>query len=358
MLVKQSRTLIKVKTIIATACVSILSAAVSSTSVAFANCCDASREAFVQSRIDSADELLADGARIEKQTRNLIEAVNKISAADRDSSPFPSQRIASSAVTEDVYSLYENLFRQYEEALAAYKRHREAYNQHALQYHNQPQPDMISPSELYQAKTPAAGGLQALRFRAQDKCAQLQQLENTIIANEQQLQQMLSDLAISQQKESAALFASAWADANQLAMQNSNLAAQFNHMGLQKTAQVANSVHDLIELANRDGAYSAHIEAYKNLSDSNNVEQQIVKRSNYHGQVAMQTLSRLAAMRPAGQMPGVPSSEQRSYSAADLEQENNALDSEYARVQDLFQKLESVRKSMPPNFSPKQGILK
>jgi hypothetical protein len=314
----------------------------------------------VEARIESADRLISDGVRLNAETESLLNGFSRLAKLDEESSPFQSQRIASSAVTENVYQLYENLFQQYEQALAQYKQHRRDYYEHSQLYHNQPQPDMISPTDLVQSSSNSSnsGGMQALQFRAQDKCQQLQQLESTIIANEQRLQQMVSDLIVSQQKESVALFASAWADANQLAVKNGNLAAQFNHFGLLKTAQVANAVHDLIAEANRDGAYSAHMLAYKNLSDSNNAEQQINKRSNIHGQLAMRYLSQLASMRPVNAPVIAPSNpNQPTFSADQLEQENNALDQEYARVQDLFAKLESVRKSMPPSFNPK-GIMK
>ena len=355
---------------------SLLLSAVASLPASAENCCKAAATAttdevvelnhstkmltHVQSRIASADKLIADGERLNAKTKKLIDTVDSINKLDEKVSPFPAQRIASGATTTNAYELYDSLFKEYYQALAQYKQHRQAYDAHVNAYHQNPQPEMIAPTPTDPAASTSAtfNGMRALKFQAQDKCQQLQQLESNIISNEQQLQQMISNLMASQQKESAAMFASAWSDANQLAQQNGQLTAQFSHQGLQKTASVANSVHQLIELANRDGAYSAHMEAYKNLADSNNVEQELNKRMNIHGQWAMRFISQLAAMRPQSQGPSAPGTDGgRVYTASDLAKENDELDQEYAHVQELFGKLESVRKTMPKTYKP-QGITK
>lgn len=354
----------------------LLLSAVSASPAEAENCCDAttaepsnaaaqSRETermrvHIQSRIASADKLIADGDRLNAKTQKLMSTVDAINKLDEKVSAFPSQRIASGVTTPNAYELYDSLFKEYYQALAQYKQHRQEYNAHVNAYHQNPQPEMIAPTPTDpNASTSATfNGMRALKFQAQDKCQQLQQLESNILSNEQQLQQMISNLMASQQKESAAMFASAWSDANQLAQQNGQLASQFSHQGLQKTASVANSVHQLIELANRDGAYNAHLEAYKNLADSNNVEQELNKRMNIHGQWAMRFLGQLASMRPQNQGPSAPGADGgRVYTASDLAQENNELDKEYAHVQDLFGKLESVRQTMPKTYKP-QGITK
>lgn len=349
--------------------VAFLLSAVAGTPAFAENCCDANSSrlsetqlrARMEARIDSANRLIADGKRITARSKTLMDTAELLSRLDEKSSPFPSQRIASGVTTPDVYQLYESLFKEYYQALAQYKEHRQEYNAHVNAYHQSSQPEMIAPTPTDNTNASSSAtfnGMHALRFQVQDKCQQLQQLESQILSNEQQLQQMISNLIVSQQKESAAMFASAWSDANQLARQNGVLSSQFSHQGLQKTASVANSVHSLIELANRDGAYSAHMEAYKNLADSNNVEQELNKRMNIHGQYAMRFMSELASMRPQGQEPSAPSAGGATvYSAAELAQENDALDREYAHVQDLFSKLESVRQTMPKTYKP-QGITK
>jgi len=330
------------KLTLAAAALILLSATALSPAHAGDNCCVEQDEATLTKRLESAERLIADGTRLDETNRALIHNL----------------KVAAGGVTENVYQSYEGLFKQYYDALAAYQQHRRDYLDHVQSYHTQnQQPEMISPSQSYGSnQQPVRGGLQPLKYKTQDKCDQMQQLESTIIANEQQLTTMVSNLMIAQQKESAAMFANEWSAANQLAIQNSRFASQFNDLGILKTAQVSRSVHNLIMEANRDGAYNAHMEAYQNLSTSNGMEQLINKRSNMHASYAMQTMTQLAAMRPAGMpMNGPAAGPARVYTSADLEQESNALDQEYAGVQALFAKLEAVRKAMPPKLKGKTG---
>lgn len=292
---------------------------------------------FLEARSASADRLIADGTRLVRETRLL----------------------AANAETPDAFGLYESLFNQYQDALARYKQHRREYFEHVQQYHNtQSQPESIYPnSNPSQSNNDqnSPGSLQALKYAVEDKCAQLQQLETTIISNERQLEAMVASLRNSQQKESQAIFSSNWTAASGLAAQNSSLVAQFNHMAMMKNAQVFKSVSSLIAEANRDGAYNAHMQAYKDFSQSNGMEVALNKRSNMHGQVATMVQSQLAAMRPEGlSMPALDPN-RPAVTADQLQQESNALDSEYANVQDLFAKLESVRKSMPPSLPGTKG---
>lgn len=306
----------------------------------------------LQQRIDSADRLIADGSQIEQRTGILIDRFNQL--LDRTSN----RKLAGNQ-SLDVFALYESLFKQYEDALAQYKQHRKEYFDHAQQFHQMQQPESIVGSVSQDSDTSGndyanTPGVQ--RFRAQDKCAALQQLEGRIIANETRLQEMVAELASSMQKESTAMFASSWSAANQLATQNSNLASQYNQMGMQKTAWYSQNVHNFIAEANRDGAYGAHIQAYKDLSNGNAMESEIFKRCKEHMRNATSTLSDLASIRPAGLSLAAPQPGQAPITADQLQRESNTLDSEYANVQDLFAKLESVRKSMPPSLKKNKGI--
>ncbi len=306
----------------------------------------------LQQRIDSADRLIADGSQIEQRTGILLDRFNQLREQTSNRQLAGNQSI-------DVFALYESLFKQYEDALNQYKQHRKDYFAHAQQYHQAQQPESIVGSS---SQDPSANGNDlsntpgVLKFKAQDKCAALQQLEGRIISNENRLEQMVNDLASSMQKESVSMFATAWTAANQLAMENGRLASQYNSLGTQKTAWYSHNVHNFIAEANRDGAYGAHVQAYRDLSNGNAMEAEIYKRCQGHMQRATSTLSELASIRPPALSLAAPQPGQAPITADQLQRESNSLDSEYDNVQDLFAKLESVRKSMPPSLKKNKGI--
>jgi hypothetical protein len=314
----------------------------------------------LQQRIESADRLIADATQIEQRTGILIDQFQQLK--DRN------KRLASSVTDSsiNVFTLYESLFKQYEDALNQYNQHRKEYFAHTRQFHQMHQPDSIvgANSQIQSANSSPYGDNSSgfanaagvLKFKAQDKCTQLQALEGRILANESRLDDMVSDLETSMQKESQAMFANSWMAANQLAIQNSTLASQYNHLGMQKTAWYSQNVHNFIEEANRDGAYGAHVQAYRDLSNGNAMESEIYKRCQAHVQRASSTLNELASMRPQGLSISPPGAGQQAITADQLQRESNQLDSEYANVQDIFAKLESVRKSMPPSLKKNKGI--
>lgn len=304
----------------------------------------------LQQRIDSADKLIADGTRVEQRTGILLDQFKQLR-------PYSAERKLAENASIDVYSLYESLFKQYEDALNQYKQHRKEYFEHAQQYHQMQQPQSIEGANSQEPDSQDDANVSGvLRFKAQDKCSQLQQLEGRIIRNEANLEQMVSDLQTSMQKESQAMFASSWGAANQLAIQNSNLAGQYNHLGMLKTSKYAENVHNLIAEANRDGSYGSHMQAYKDLNNGNTMEGEIHRRCQAHIQFANSALNDLASMRPAGMSLVAPKPDERVFTANDIQRESSELDSEYANVQELFAKLESVRKSMPPTLKKDKGI--
>jgi hypothetical protein len=208
-------------------------------------------------------------------------------------------------------------------------------------------------------------GLTPLKVQAQDKCADLVALETRLLESESNLSGLVSKLQYSQNKESTSMLAGMWSDAEQAARQNQALASQFNHLGIQKTGTYSQNVHSLIVEANRDGAYGAHMKAYSDLTQGNNLQQEIYKHANLHGQFALSMLSTLNMLKPpgvvsGGTMPGsftgtpyvssgyAASGAGGSYSGAQLAQESQALDVEYAQVQDLMRRLEILRQALPP----------
>ncbi len=303
-----------------------------------AECCNAAGDdKLLVQRLQSATLLIARAKQLNHDTSKLSNLVGKI---------------AANATTVDVYSQYEDIFHQYEIALKNYKQHRREYFDHVQRFHQTQQPDMISgQSSSFGSNAQSSLGIKPMKFRVNDACDQLQQLESTLIANEGKLDSMIYALYGAQQKEGQTSYAALWSEANQLAIADSALASQFNHLGIQKTAGISQSVRSLIDEANRDGAYSAHLQAYNNLSRGNDLENEIYQRSNMHGKFALSMLSRLARMKPPDMaLSQAPSTDNRVYSAEDLSNESRALDAEYADVQNLFAKLEVVRKSLPPSF--------
>lgn len=303
-------------------------------------------------RLQSAERLIEDGRAWQNSALELCERIDSLKNARRT-------EIAGDAAADSMglWRSYQELFKEYEQSLAEYRQHRHDYFEHAQRFHNRSSaPEAIngSPSQMSSLSQMGTGEVSSTNFRplklqAQDKCAELQELEQNIVVNEQRLEELLQDLSEAQQKESSGTFASLWNEANDLAMKNNELAGKFNHIGIQKTMQSSKNVHNLILEANRDGAYSAHLNAYRDLSQSNNLQQEIFKRANQHGRFAVMALSKLSVMRPS--LQGVPPEpDSKVYSAEDLEQQSADLDQEYANVQSLFEKLETIRKSLPPQL--------
>lgn len=333
---------------------------------------DAERK-HIKSRIASANKLIKQGRLIEAQHTNLSNRIKaKLLVADsRSSNP---------------WTAYQNLFLEYEKALAAYQEHRREYFAHAQQYHgvqsfsgsaenSVPYGQSSSQSPSMQQSfgtTTSPTGLTPLRVQAQDKCDQLVALETKLIASEGNLSKLVSQLQYGQSRESQSMLIGMWSDAEQVARQVQGMASEFNHQGIQKTGSSSQNVHSLIMEANRDGDYGAHMDAYRQLSRSNNFQQEITKHANLHGQFALQMLSTLNSLRPPGAIPGggafssLPGSPTgtvteydpsgggstfgpgASYDATQLAQESRALDLEYAQVQELMSRLEVLRQALPP----------
>lgn len=304
-----------------------------------AQCCkpDSDSDERWGNRLRSAEQLIADGREWQTKANDLAGRVGHLAAKGNS--------------TNELWSQYQSLFQQYEQLLSSYRQHRQAYSAHVQSYHNmQSSVQQVNGSLDSVIASDPSNAMKPIKVAAQDKCAELQQLESSIINNETKLGSMMDQLYAATQKESASMFASLWSQANSLAMQDSMQANQFNHMGLLKTAQNTRSVHDLIAEANRDGAYNAHMQAYKDLSQGSTLEHEIYKRSNEHSNFAMSTLSKLAQMKPQGFSNNAPPPDTTVYSSDDLLRESHSLDQEYANVQALFQKLEAVRKALPPNL--------
>src|SRR5579885_192863 len=140
--------------------------------------------------------------------------------------------------------------------------------------------------------------MRALKFKVEARCSQLQELESALITNEQRLENAIADLNRARGRQGGAAFASMWSEANDLAITTNAQAGQFNHLGIQKTFGYSKNVHDLILEANRDGAYGAHMKAYRELAESNNIQQEIIKRANLHGKLSVAALSQINSLKP------------------------------------------------------------
>lgn len=325
----------------------------------------------IESRIASANKLIKQGRRIEQQQSRLSNRIKD-------------KLLAAGSQSANPWTAYQSLFLEYEKALSAYQQHRREYFAHAQQYHgvqsfsgsaqsSTPYGQASSQSPSMQQSfgtTPSPTGLTPLKVQAQDKCDQLVALETKLLESEGYLAKLVSQLQYGQSRESQSMLIGMWSDAEQVARQVQGMASQFNHQGIQKTGSYSQNVHGLIMEANRDGDYGAHMDAYRELSRSNTIQQDINKHANLHGQFAMQMLFTLNSLKPPGAIPGggspssLPGSPTgavteydpgsssfgpgASYDATQLAQESRALDLEYAQVQELMSRLEILRQALPP----------
>lgn len=312
----------------------------------------------------SASNLMADSARLSEQNRILCKRIESLASKPGGST--------------SSWSAYQTLFQQYKMALDSYNNHRKLYFEHLKSFHGNSNagPEMIAGDMINDtpqttasqtqsngsdsSKVKSPSGATLIKIKVEEKCAQLMALEKQLIASETRLSTLVSNLVAAQSKEGPQVFAQMWTDAQNLAMENRATASQYNHLGIQKSSKASGAVHDLIEQANRDGAYTAHMKAYKELSDNDKLQQQIYQNANKHGQFAMMMLSQLSSMRPPASAfdggvaaPGIPG--QSSVSSVELRAESADLAREYEQLQSTFQKLEKARVSLPANLRGKSG---
>lgn len=275
-------------------------------------------------RLDSAHTLLEKGQNIERRQSDLIERAGLI--AQTNGSPTRADFNALSA--------------KYQEALAEYTRHRQEYFEHCKKYHSHTQPR--ASAQFF----PSFSGddLKPLKMKVGEKCKELQDLENKLSQNEKNLQTLITNYEIATQKESDAVLSQMWSEAESQAVANQSLVLQFNHLGTLKTSQSSSKIHDLITVANRDGAYGAQQTAWKDYQQNNQLQEQFFKKANQHARFEMMIMRSLQSMKPQGviaQGPGQP-----GISGGDLETESNLLEAEYNRLQAMFARLKEMQKTL------------
>ncbi len=290
-------------------------------------------------RMHSADKLMNDGEKLVAGKLRLCRHIETFLAQSR-----------AKLTLED----YRTLMEEYQQSLGTYKLHRREFFEHCKAFHPaSPTPGQTQttvPVVPAQANV-STSSLKPLQLKAEQKCAQLVKMESGLLASEQQLDSLVKKLTSAWGKESPLVFGSMWADAQNLAIGNQATASEFNHMAIQKTSTASHQVAALIAEANRDGAYGAHMKAYKELSENNTLQQDLFERANQHGKFALMMLSKLQAMRPQGSPQF--SSSTTSYSAADLHAESVALEKEYEELQSKFRELSEAKKFLP---STKSGL--
>jgi len=289
------------------------------------------QEACDCSRINSANKLISEGRQIKQTTLLLAKKAQELD-----------QRASDPNAAKVNWQAYQDIFRQYQQALAVYTAHRKDYFSHSQTYHSQPS---INPRSF--GVSPAPSSLfKPLKLETAAKCQQLVDLETQLFQAENQLSGYMSRLVVASQSESAAQYGSLWNDAKKLAIEAQSQASNFNHQSIQKGAAISDSVHNLITSANRDGDYTEHMKAYQSYSQSNNLQQSLFKRADAHNRYAASVLSQLDSIKPVNQ--GATSSGGGGpISIEQLQEENRALEAEYANLQELNRRMEEVRASLP-----------
>ncbi len=280
-------------------------------------------------RLTSAKKLISQAMTLKKQTNSISK---KAQLMDKKASDPSAARVS--------WQAYQDLFKQYQQALLVYTNHRKDYYAHSQAYHSQPSINaksfgmMPSPDSMFKP----------LQLSTELKCQQLVNLESQLFAAEKELAGYMSKLVVASQSESASQYASLWGDAKKLALETQGGAASFNHQAIQKGASISDSVHNLISSANRDGDYTEHMKAYQSYSQSNNLQQSLFKRADVHGKFVLSILSQLDSIKPVG---GAASGGTGPVSVEQLAQENQALEAEYANLQEIMRRMEEVRSTMP-----------
>ncbi len=292
------------------------------------------QEACDCSRINSANKLISESRRIKQNTLLLAKKAQELD-----------QKAADPSVARVSWQAYQDIFKQYQQALAIYTAHRKEYFAHSQTYHSQPS---INPRSVGLSPAPSTF-FKPLQLKTELKCQQLVDLETQLFQAETQLSGYMSKLVIASQSESAAQYASLWNDAKRLALETQAQAGSFNHQAIQKGAAISDSVHNLITSANRDGDYTEHMKAYQDYSQSNNLQQSLFKRADAHNRFAASVLAQLDSIKPVNQV-ATTSGVSGPVSIEQLQEENRALEAEYANLQELNRRMEEVRSSLPPKL--------
>jgi len=225
---------------------------------------------------------------------------------------------------------YGQLLKDYRQALDSYERHRVQYQQHCQAYHHNPAlPDSFKQSLAIPA-------FQPLKISASEACNQLKETEESLVAQENQLNNLLTALA----SNSSAVRQQS-ASAQELSSQLQATAMQYDNLVIAKQATTTKDLQAIFAQANRDGDYVESQNAFAESKRRTALENEALKRAHSYSQIA-QMLSMKVSLLGNVASQQLTQTPEVQLSAEELEQESAALDAEYQQLQNKFALLQQA----------------
>lgn len=175
---------------------------------------------------------------------------------------------------------------------------------------------------------------------------------------EESLAQLIPALFASRDKISRGEYRATWQDLMQRSLNVEKAVASLNHDLAVLSASNSRKITEMIHAADRDGIQSEYQSTYGIFNATNRVENELFRRADKHGQIALSLKSMLLASPPAavtdpvsaygatgdGAQSGasVPVPIDPQFSGQDIQAQQRQLDSEYQEVMRLYQVLSSM----------------
>lgn len=176
---------------------------------------------------------------------------------------------------------------------------------------------------------------------------------------EESLAQLIPALFASRDKISRGEYRATWQDLMQRSLNVEKAVASLNHDLAVLSASNSRKITEMIHAADRDGIQSEYQSTYGIFNATNRVENELFRRADKHGQIALSLKSMLLASPPAaladpvsayggatgdGAQSGasVPVPIDAQFSGQDIQAQQRQLDSEYQEVMRLYQVLSSM----------------
>lgn len=249
---------------------------------------------------------------------------------------------------------YLSVLRQYQSARALYQRHRQIFQSNI--HSNINSQGSLSVSLESSLKVGNKPNFKMPFIDLPDDCPFLDvaHRDYEITQMEESLAQLIPALFASRDKISRGEYRATWQDLMQRSINVEKAVASLNHDLAVLSASNSRKITEMIHAADRDGIQSEYQSTYGVFNATNRVENELFRRADKHGQIALSLKNMLLAGQPApatepasafataldGAAAAVPVDPQ--FSSQDIEAQQRQLDNEYQEVMRLYQVLSSM----------------
>ena len=323
---------------------------------------------FNRRRIESARLLTEDAERIKTQTDllnrwsdALIRSQPLVLALTKETPHADVERGSveeRAARTKESSENFQSLFLSYQDARRQYLQHKMMYDEHVAAYHNQVQQQNqqqqggMQQLGGLQQQQPAAGvlvppQLKRLRLKAEDACANLQQMELALTTAEAGLAATVNYLASIKGKTPAETYFQIWTSTQARGGSVQRQVVDFGRDVLSKEQTSVDQLHDLTQAAQRNGDFVQSRQIYMELQRNTALNNEETKRAHLHTMFAANALGVINSLSPLNisAAPAASSSAtapEQLITNDQIQRESSALDNEYEKLQQQYAQVEKA----------------